>query len=84
MGGRKLLPQTLKLSPKVFFSGERKPRAAHNQRLARYARVPRANTTETPCARGREQRHMIKYTLLRQRGQAKWLTSALVASMRIL
>ena len=38
--------------------------------------------TETP--HGREERHVIKYTLVHQQGQAKWLTGALVASTQIL
>ena len=38
--------------------------------------------TETP--RGRGQRHVIKYMLVCQQGQAKWLTGALVALTQIL
>ena len=59
-------------------SGERTPRAARNQRWVRYAHalVMRKHNgkpaTKTP--RGREQHHVNKYTLVRQRGQ--WLKMA--------
>ena len=44
----------------------------------RYIVTSRHRAGRTP--RGRERRHVIKYTLVRQRWLAKWLTGALVAN----